>query len=142
MQVHLECAPPRAHVTLCEGPERTDHARIVDQQIDRPQRVLDVGEGAIDRRRVGDVGGKGACPAARALDQRHGLGELRFRARHDGDGVAGRGQRLGKGAAQPAATAGDDRDLHDALTAWSTLASCRAQVRCAIFAIVFAIATT
>ena len=142
MQVHFERAPPRANVTLCEGPERTDHARIVDQQIDRSQRVLDVGEGAIDRRRIGHVGRKGARLAARSLDQRHGLGKLRFRARHDGDGIAGRRQRLGKGAAQPAATAGYDRDLHDALTASRTLASCRAQVRCAIFAIVFVVATT
>jgi hypothetical protein len=130
--------------------------------------------------------------AARSLDQRHKLG---FRARHDRDDVSGRRQCLGEGPAQPAAAAGDDCDLQDALpcrtfaasvvaiqmpaktatrpiarlnvigspTSWHrsrrsaetarddamptpshspNLASCRAQVRCAIFAIVVVVVAT
>src|SRR5713226_1737486 len=61
--------------------------------------ALDLGEGLVDRHAIGHVGRESAHLAARSLDQRHGFGKLGFRARQDGDGVPGRRQRLGEGAA-------------------------------------------
>src|SRR6185369_16884391 len=65
----------------------------------------DLAERAVDRQRVGDVGHEGT---GAAIGQRHRLVELAARAGEDGDRMVGC-QRLGEGAAEPAAAACNNR---------------------------------
>ena len=62
---------------------------------------------------VADVGGLRERVTTGALDDLHHLVELRRVARREHDRGAKRRERLRHGAAQPAASSGDDRDLAD-----------------------------
>jgi hypothetical protein len=73
-QVDVERPPPIREDTLHEGPERPEDAGVVDEKVDRTERPLDLGEGLVDRARIGHVGGEGTCLASGACDERHGLG--------------------------------------------------------------------
>src|SRR5712664_4164222 len=122
-QIDLERAPPVGDGTPREGAQGTDDARVVHQQIDRSQRALDLAESPVDRDNIGHIGGEGQRTAAGTLDQPYRLGQFLGRSRQHRDGPALRRQRLGEGAAQPAAAAGYDRHRHDALPIWTFAAS-------------------
>jgi hypothetical protein len=59
---------------LRERSKRPEYPRIVDQQVDRADRLLDIRKCIADGAGTGHIGGERACLSAGSLDQRHRLG--------------------------------------------------------------------
>jgi hypothetical protein len=90
-----------ATVLSTKRPQRPDHAGIVDQEVDGPQRAFDVGDGTADGGFIRHVGDEGS----RAVDV-HRL------PRHDRDPPAYRSQRLSKRPAEASPPACHHRYFH------------------------------
>ncbi len=94
-----------------DGAARRRDASIVDQDRDRPERLLGRVEGARHGAAVEHVCPDGSSAAARLLDAGLDLSQPVGAARHQCDRGARVRQHLREAHAQPARRAGDERDL-------------------------------
>jgi hypothetical protein len=86
-------------------------AGVVDEDVDAPEALFDLGKHALDIGGERDVGAHGQCVAAFAFDRRHHRPGLGFVAGVvDGDRETVARQAAGKGGADAARCAGDECD--------------------------------
>ena len=135
------CATTRLASLCVNGPRGPTTPALLTSRSTGPSARSISAKARSTAHRIGHVGRKGARLAASSARSAPRSRQAPLpRARHDGNSITGRRQCWPKSAAQPAATAGYDRDLHDAPSQRETmamrisspsptLASCRAQVR-------------
>jgi hypothetical protein len=104
-------APPLLGADLPDRPERPGHAGVVDQQIDRPEQLLDLARGAFDRGRVGHVAAHADRVAAGIADRMGDLVQLRERPCEQCDRRTFGGEPLRDRPPEPAPRATNQCDL-------------------------------
>src|SRR5258705_4146857 len=107
-QVRVDLAPERFVVDRVKASGRR-RAGVVDQRVDRPERLLGGCEEVLDRTRVRDVEGMGERLAARGLDLGRDLVQAVLAAGANGDLPTLRAERARDRAADTRRSACDDR---------------------------------